>query len=173
MLKNYIIVAFRTIKRQKVFSLIKIFGLSVGIASCILIYLFVVDELSTDKFHKNRESLYRIVQIRYDKNSKEQTGLQQFIPPAVGPEIQLVLPEIKHQSRFSNGSGVVRYEDKYFRESVFMADSPFLEMFTFPLIYGDPKTALQNDQRHNHLPINILVKRIQWEKDLHFLLVRS
>jgi len=146
MLKNYLNVALRTIKRQKAFSFIKIFGLSVGIAVCILIYLFVVDELSTDKFHKNGEWLYRFVQVRYDKETEKQTGLQQFIPPAVGPELQRVIPEIQHQSRFVNGSCVVRYEDKIFRESVFMADSPFFEMFTFPLIYGDPKTALPNDQ---------------------------
>ena len=145
MFKNYLTTSLRTIKRQKVFSSIKIFGLAVGIAACLLIYLFVADELSTDRFHKNGDRLFRIVQVRYDKDSKAQTGLQQFIPPAVGPELLWLFPEIKHQSRFVSSSGVASYEDKIFRETITLADSSFLEMFTFPLIYGDSESVLSND----------------------------
>jgi len=146
MIRNYITIALRNIRRQKVFSSIKIVGLSIGIAASLLIYLFVADELSFDKFHSNGKNLYRVVQVRHDLNTGKLSNLQQFIPTPVGPELELSFSEMKHQSRFVNGSGVVLYEDKIFQENLTMVDSAFLEMFTFPLIYGDEAIALSNDQ---------------------------
>lgn len=154
---NYLKTAVRNILRYKGHSFIKIFGLSIGIAACVLIYLFVADELSFDKFHENGEQLYRFVQTQYDKESGKETGLQQFIPPPVGPEVLLSIPEVKHQTRFVSGSGVVRYKDNIFREFLAMADTPFFEMFTFPLIAGDPKAALSDDH-------NIVLTRSHAEK---------
>jgi len=146
LLKNYFVVALRTIRRQKVFSFIKIFGLSVGTASCILIYLFVADELSFDRFHENGEQLYRLVQVTSDRETGKETGREPFIPAPVGPQLQRLFPQIKHQSRYVNGAGVVRVEDNIFAETVTLADSRFFEMFTFPLELGNPATALPNDQ---------------------------
>lgn len=157
MFSNYLKIAVRNILRFKGHSFIKIFGLSIGIAACILIYLFVADELSFDKFHENGDSLFRFVQIHFDKDSGKETGIQQFIPPPVGPEILQSIPEVKHQTRFVVGSGVVRYKDNIFRESLAMADDPFFEMFTFPLIAGDPKAALSDDH-------NIVLTRSHAEK---------
>ncbi len=145
MIKNYLTVAWRTIKRQKVYSFIKVFGLSIGTAACILIYLFVVDELSFDKFHENSDRLFQVLQVRYDKNTGEETGRQQFLPTPIGPELKQSLPGIKHQTRLTRSSGAVRFEEKIFRENIWFADSPFFEMFTFPLIKGDPRTALSDD----------------------------
>jgi putative ABC transport system permease protein len=145
MIKNYLIVAWRNIKRQKVYSFIKIFGLSIGIAACILIYLFVVDELSFDRFHENGDRLFQVFQVRYDKNTEEETGRQQFIPTPTGPELRQTLPGIKHQTRYTRGSGAVRHKENLFRENIQLADSPFFEMFTFPLIKGDPATALSSE----------------------------
>jgi putative ABC transport system permease protein len=145
MIKNYLIVAWRNIKRQKVYSFIKIFGLSIGIAACILIYLFVVDELSYDKFHENGDRLFQVLQLRYDKDTGEETGRQQFMPTPTGPELKQTLPGIKHQTRFVRSSGAVRYNENLFRENIWLADSPFFEMFTFPLIKGDPVTALSGE----------------------------
>jgi putative ABC transport system permease protein len=145
MIKNYLTVAWRTIKRQKVYSFIKVFGLSIGIAACILIYLFVVDELSFDKFHENGDRLFQVLQVRYDKNTGEETGRQQFLPTPIGPELKQSLPGIKHQTRLTRSSGAVRYEENIFRENIWFADSPFFEMFTFPLIKGDAITALSDE----------------------------
>lgn len=145
MFHNYIKIAVRNILRFKGQSFVKIFGLSIGIAACLFIYLFIADELSFDKFHENGGQLFRFVQIQYEKESQRETGLQPFIPPPVGPEILLSIPEIKHQTRFVSASGVVRYKDNTFRESIAMADSPFFEMFSFPLIAGDPKVALSDN----------------------------
>jgi putative ABC transport system permease protein len=146
MIRNYFTVALRNLRKYKVFSCIKVFGLATGVAACILIYLYVRDELSFDKFHKNGDSLYRVVQATHDKNTGKETELGPFLPPPVGPQLQQDFPEIKHQSRFTSAAAVVRVEDKIFSESVTLADSPFFEMFTFPLVFGSPSSALPNDQ---------------------------
>ena len=145
MLSNYLKIAIRHILKYKGHSFIKIFGLSIGIAACMFIYLFVIDELSFDKFHKNGDQLYRFVQMQYDKESGKEIGIQQYIPTAVGPELLQSIPQVRFQSRLVNGSGVVRYNEKIFRETIGLVDAPFLEMFTFPLISGDPKTVLSDE----------------------------
>jgi putative ABC transport system permease protein len=142
---NYLKIAIRNILKYKSQSSIKIFGLSIGIAACIFIYLFVADELSFDRFHLNGDQLFRFVQIQFDKESGKETGLHPFIPTPVGPELIQSIPEIINQSRFVNASGVVRYKEMIFRETLSMVDTPFLEMFTFPLSAGDPKTSLSDD----------------------------
>lgn len=147
MLKNYVIVALRNIQRQKLYAFIKIFGLSIGIAACILIYLFIVDELSFDNFHKNGDRLFRVVRIQYDKDTKKETGRQQFMPPPTGPELEKTYPEIEHQTRFVNGSGSIRFKENVFRETLSLVDSSFFEMFSFPLIKGDLQRALT--ESHN------------------------
>jgi putative ABC transport system permease protein len=141
MFKNYVLTAFRAVRRNRVHSLIKIFGLSLGLAACILIYLFVVDELSFDGFHENGNRLFRVMQVRYDKDTERETGLQQFIPPAVGPELEKSLAEIEHQTRITNGMGVIRFGDRIFREPLTLVDAPFFQMFSFPLIKGDERTV--------------------------------
>jgi putative ABC transport system permease protein len=145
MFKNYLKVALRNIVRHKANSLIKIFGLSIGTAACILIYLFVADELSFDKFHENGDRLFRVIQITYDNDTGKPTGYQEFMPTPVGPELKRSFSEIKNEARYVIGSGVVRYREKIFQENLVLTDSPFFEMFTFPLIYGEPGSALSDD----------------------------
>lgn len=146
MLLNYLKVALRNIRKFKVFSLIKVFGLSIGLASCILIYLFVADELSFDKFHENGEDLYRVVRVSLDKDTGKETGLDPFLPAPAGPQLQTLFPEITHQSRFAAGATAVQAGDRVFSETVTLADSRFFEMFSFPLVSGTPQSALSNDQ---------------------------
>ncbi len=147
MLGNYLKVAFRHILRYRGLSFIKILGLSLGIASCLFIYLFITDELSFDNFHKNNNELFRLVQVQFNEDSGKETGRQQFIPTPVGPELIRSVPEVARQSRFVEGRGTVRYRDKTFNETLTMVDPAFLEMFTFPLIEGDPRRALADE--HN------------------------
>ncbi len=147
MFKNYFKITIRHIMRYKGHSFIKIFGLSIGIAACVFIYLFVADELSFDNFHENGDQLFRFVQIQFDKDSGNQTSFQQFIPTPVGPELIQSIPEVIHQTRLVNATGAVRYNQNIFRESLTMVDSSFFEMFTFPLLIGDSKSALFDD--HN------------------------
>jgi putative ABC transport system permease protein len=147
MFTNYVKIAIRNILRYKTLSFIKIFGLSIGIAACIFIYLFVADELSFDSFHRNGDRLFRFVQIQYDKDSEKETGLQPFIPTPVGPELVQAIPEIIAQTRFVNAPASVRFKEKIFAETLSLVDKPFFEMFTFPLVAGNPKTALVDDHQ--------------------------
>lgn len=142
MIGSYLKTAVRHIRKRRGLSALKIFGLSLGIASCLLIYLFVADELSFDDFHERGAALYRLVQIQYDEDSGQDTGYQEFMPAPVGPELLRTVPEVVRQSRFVTGRGVVRFRDKVFGETLTMVDPGFLEMFTFPLVAGDPRTAL-------------------------------
>lgn len=163
MIQNYLKTAIRNILRHKGHSFIEIFGLSIGIAACILIYLFVVDEFSFDKFHENGDQLYRVVQVKYDKDSGKETERQQFMPTPVGPTLQKSFTEIKHQTRYVSGSGVVRHKEKIFNENLTLADSPFFEMFTFPLVYGDPMAALSD--AHHVVLSQSCAKKYFGEKD--------
>lgn len=142
MIGSYLKTAVRHIRKRKGQSFLKIFGLSLGVASCLFIYLFVADELSFDDFHENGAALYRLVQIQYDEGSGRDTGFQEFIPTPVGPELLRTVPDAVRQSRFVTGQGVVRSGDKVFGETLTLVDPGFLEMFTFPLVAGDPRTAL-------------------------------
>ena len=144
---SYMKTAVRHMMKDRGHSFIKIFGLSLGIASCLFIYLFVADELSFDKFHKNSDSLFRLVQVQLNRETGRETGLQQFIPAPVGPELIQSVPDILSQTRFVAGQGALRFKDNVFSETVTLVDAAFLEMFTFPLISGDPRSALVEDHQ--------------------------
>ncbi len=145
MFDQYLKVALRHISKYKGLSFIKIFGLSLGIASCLFIYLFVAHELAFDNFHENGDELFRLIQIQFDKTTGKETGREQFIPPPVGPELIQSVPEVVRQTRFVSGQGVVRHKDKIFNETLTLVDPSFLEMFTFSLIQGDPRSALAEE----------------------------
>lgn len=144
MFKNYIKIAFRNMKRHKGYSFINITGLAVGMACCILILLWVQDEMSYDKFHEYRDRLYRIVDHEVFANGSEIYFTSN--PPALGPTLMNDYPEIVNTARIDwMGGRVVRHEDRIFQEDAFARVDPSLfEMFSFPLIAGDPKTALSD-----------------------------
>lgn len=146
MLRNYLTTAWRNIRRNKGYSLIKIAGLAMGIAVCLLIYLFVNDELSFDRFHENGDGLYRVLQVGYNPKSGVETDRTPFLPPPAGPELERSVSWVKGQTRFTTGSGAVRYGDEIFSESISLADRAFFEMFTFPLVSGNPVLALSRNQ---------------------------
>ena len=133
MFKNYIKIAFRNIKKHKGFSFINVAGLAVGIACCILISLWVQDEISYDRFHKNSDTLSGV----YFSNGSSST------PPALSEFLKNEYPEIMNSSRFSyTGRVKLHYGEKEFMENggVFV-DPSFLEMFTLEFVSGDPGTA--------------------------------
>jgi len=145
MWRSHLKVAIRHLLREKGHSFIKIFGLSLGIGSCLLIYLFVADELSFDKFHVKGNALFRLIQIQFDRTSGNETGYQESMPAPMGPELGRTVPEILRQTRFAAGQGIVQAGDKIFTETLTLVDPDFLEMFTFPLVAGDPRGALSDD----------------------------
>jgi putative ABC transport system permease protein len=142
MVKNYLKIAWRNLLRYKVYSFINIFGLAVGMASCILIFLWVKDELSYEDFHKNVENIYRIIKEDSDTSSKTS-----FTSPGVVLGLKRDFPEVVKAARFkiliSPPNLLVNANDKKFLESrIAFTDQDFLEMFTVSFVEGDPKTAL-------------------------------
>ncbi len=141
MFKNYMKIALRNIKRYKGYSFINIFGLAVGITCCILIFLWVQDEFSYDKFHENGDNLYL---VGTHQRLGNRTATSSGTPPALGPAFKEEYPEIANSVRFCNGPHalIFAYGEKRLREYVEAVDGSLLEMFSFPLLQGNPKTAL-------------------------------
>ncbi|HEX9503318.1 MAG TPA: ABC transporter permease [Patescibacteria group bacterium] len=138
MLRNYFKIAFRNIIRHKAYSIINISGLAIGMASSILILLWVQNEWSYDRFNKNAGQIYRITSNAGDfKTAVSTAGMTQGF--------QSALPVIKNTVRMY-GPGNVLFEagtHKFEENRVFFADSTFLDIFSYPLIKGDAHTALQ------------------------------
>ncbi len=141
MLKNYIKTAWRNLIRDKAYITINIAGLSVGIAASLIIGLYILNELSYDKFHEDSEKIYRI----YVDGS---FGATTFYSPMSSNEAKEALlnefPEIETATRlFKRNEQLIRVEDKkYNQKDVLFADKDFFEVFTFPLLSGDPEEAL-------------------------------
>ena len=138
MFRNYFKIAFRNIVRHKAYSLINISGLAIGMASSILILLWVQHELSYDRFHQNAGEIYRITSNAGDFKTSVSTA-------AMPQGFQSVMPMIKNTVRLSKPANMLfTIGDRKFEESrVFFVDSTFLSVFSFPLLKGDLPSALQ------------------------------
>ena len=145
MLRNYFKVAVRNILKYKFYSAINILGMTIGVTACILIVLYVADELSYDRFHKDADRIYQIG--LHGKIGGQNIRTTTTCPPlsrAMSEEI----PDVEESTRISHFWGsVVKYEDLAFTEErVYYADSNFFRFFDFELLSGDPKTVLRNPQ---------------------------
>jgi putative ABC transport system permease protein len=142
MFKNYLKVAWRNIVRHKGHSFINIFGLAVGIASCITILLWVRDEASYDRFHANAGSIYRIVVQASDPGGGEESFA--VLPPNLGPALKADFPEVRQAARhLPVGQQIVANGDKrFFEKNVSLVDPEFLQMFSFPLRRGQAGNVL-------------------------------
>ncbi|KPJ70007.1 hypothetical protein AMJ44_01380 [candidate division WOR-1 bacterium DG_54_3] len=146
MMKNYLKIAFRNMQRHKSFAFINIFGLSVGMACCLMILLFVRDELGFEKFHANSSRIYRTIVDEYvDGKWEHNVGS----PDLLGPALENEYPEVISYVRLFNPSWIdkwsVSYEKKYFYEdNLFFADPTIFKVFSIPLILGDPETVLMD-----------------------------
>ena len=142
MLLNYLKVAVRNLIRNKFYSFINIFGLTVGITATMLIVLYVNDELSFDRFHSNSDRIYR-VGIKGILSGAEFNGAASCSPMA--STLVAEFPEVESATRINQFTNVVvKNKDDVFTEpKMLLADSNFFEFFTFDLIEGDIKTALK------------------------------
>lgn len=143
MFKNYMKIAFRNLWRDKGNMLINLLGLATALLCCIIIFVFVRQELTYDRFHKKSDQIYRLTIEEINR-----PGARHFAStsPPMGPALVESFPEVEKAVRFRfPDSNVMQYEDKQFYEySVAYADSSFLSMFDFPLQKGDRETALDN-----------------------------
>jgi putative ABC transport system permease protein len=143
MLRNYLIIAFRNVTKNKVFSLINIFGLGTGLAVCLLIFQFVSHELSFDTFFDNADRIYRVTNDRFQNGKLIQHGTITY--PTIGPTMAKDYPEIEMYTRLMPGGDMnVKIDDKIFRgENCHFVDEHFLSVFSFPLLAGDRTSALK------------------------------
>ncbi len=146
MLRNYVNVALRNLLRNKSASLIKIISLSIGMICFAVILLFIVHELSYDRFHENPEQVFRVVKdFVNDDGSRIPDATT---PPAFGPAIQKDLPEVAYTTRLFPNWGrkyLIQYGDnRSYEEGVVRIDSSFFDVFSFPFVKGEKKTATAN-----------------------------
>lgn len=140
MFGNYLKVAWRNILKHKGYSLLNIAGLGLGIAACLLIALWIRDELGFDRFHPDVDRLHQIL-IRTDDAHVATTT-----PVLLAEALQAVVPEIAEASRFDNMGSVLlsRGSESFYERRLWAADPSFFGMFSFPFIEGDPASALRN-----------------------------
>lgn len=136
MLRSYLVIAWRDLVRHKVYSLINIAGLALGMACCILVQVYVEHEMSYDHFFKKASRIYRLV-----------TADGPAMPASLAPLMVEELPEVEEAVRITtpkrnypliSRGEVQRYQYVYF------ADANIFDVFDFPFVCGDPRTALQN-----------------------------
>jgi len=144
MLRNYFLIAFRNILRNKVYSSINIFGLALGVACCLLLSLYIQDELSYDTHHNRLDDIYRIT--THFTNDRGIDNLATASPP-IAMALWEEIPEIEFATRALNPPGLaqnlVKYGDNIFYETNgFIADSTLFDILTYELIEGNPKNAL-------------------------------
>jgi putative ABC transport system permease protein len=146
MFKHYLKIVARSLRSNKGFSFINIFGLAIGMACSLLIFLYVTDETSYDRYHKDAENIRRVVKdFINDDGSRIPDATT---PAALSPAMQREIPEVVKIARvFPSWGGIwlVKYSDKKLTEErVCRVDSSFFEVFTFPFIKGDAKNAFKD-----------------------------
>ena len=142
MIKNYFKTAFRNLWRNKIFSIIKILGLGIGLTVCMLIFLYTKDEISFDQFHKNKAQLYRIIQTwKFGQDPLQNMGITTGI---VGEAFAKEIPEIQQYVRINGEAVTVKKRNDVFTENPMFVDDNFFSVFTFPLLQGNKKMALKD-----------------------------
>jgi putative ABC transport system permease protein len=142
MIRSYLKIAVRNLLRDRSFSFINILGLAIGMASAILILLWVQNEISFDRFHKNGARLFEVWENDISDNQIH-TGVP--TPQLMGPALKKDYPEIEASSRIGwNQYILFNFKEKAIKANGTWADPSFLAMFSFPLLKGDPATALND-----------------------------
>ena len=146
MLKSYLIIALRQLRKTPAYSLINLVGLALGLACAILILLYVQDEFSYDRFHQNRERIYRIVETRVAADRSERSFAATMGP--VGPALVEAFPEIKHSVRMRSRTGLGRLalrvdEQRFYVADHLVTEPSFFEIFDFKLLQGEAQHALR------------------------------
>jgi len=140
MIKNYFKIALRNLKRNKAFSFINIFGLAIGLTSFMLIAVFVLNELSYDKYPAQAKNMYRVI---LSVTGNGDIAAYPMVDVAVGEGMKNAFPEIKATTRLASAQDFIKFNDKQFKEKqLAFADSNFLQLFSIPLVEGDITTAL-------------------------------
>ncbi len=143
MFKNYLKIALRNIFKYKVYSLINMLGLSLGIGITILIYLYVKNDFTYDEFHERKDRIYRVVFQQYERDGSS-SDLKVHAPIPFGPDLKNEMPEVENAIRFSNPVTFVRKDNVVGEEEILMADRSFFKTFTFNFTSGNSETSLDD-----------------------------
>jgi putative ABC transport system permease protein len=145
MIKNYLKVAIRNLLRHKGYAFINILGLAVGIAASVLIFLYITNEMSYDKFHEEADRTYR---LKADWSNQGDSRIHQLGTPFIlAQTIREKYPQVEFITQLSGplGDVIIRYKDTAFKETdVFCAEPSFFDVFSFPLLKGNPETSLKD-----------------------------
>ncbi|TLV03039.1 ABC transporter permease [Dyadobacter luticola] len=141
MIRNFLKIAWRTLLRNRAFSAINIAGLGIGLASCMLIGLYVLDELSFDRYHKNADRIVRVVFKGIMQGGKLNEA---HVMPPTAAALKADYPEVLASTRIRQaGAPLIVLNEKLFTDDrMAFVDSNFFDIFTFPLVQGNAKTAL-------------------------------
>lgn len=142
MIRNYFLIALRNLGRHKIHGFINIAGLGLGMACCLLLFLLIRHEWSYDRFHENGDRLYRVT-IPYQAPDGS-ISHQNMMFPDFTPQLDAEFPSIAEATRFVQGNLDLRVENEFYRQLAVEVDPGFFEMFSFPLLAGDPPTALDD-----------------------------
>lgn len=134
MFKNYLLVTFRNLAKNRLFTFINILGLGIGLSVCIVAFFNHMFNYEFDRTHENFDEIYRITSFR-DMQGREQE--QGVVPATLGLEIKKDIPGIQRAARLMRTGSPVREGDDIFPAQISYIDPEFLDIFTFPLIYGD------------------------------------
>ncbi len=141
MFKNYFTIAFRNLRRNKIYSIINILGLSLGLGCGMLIILYVKDEVSYDRFHNQVDNIYRVSMqsVNPDGSPRNKGGWTGYFQ---GPRFTAGIPDLKTFVRTQSNQRDIKTGTEIKSQSVHIVDSSFFQVFSFPLLSGNPKTAL-------------------------------
>ncbi|MDX1941936.1 MAG: FtsX-like permease family protein [Saprospiraceae bacterium] len=160
MFKNFLLTSWRSIKTKPGISILNVFSLAIGIAVFLFIFLYAQREWSFDQFHKDAERIYRVVFVRYNPGQEPYRGAAVF--PGVGSALKRELGEIEEVCRVVpvwGGKGLLVYEEKAFEsEHINYVDTSFFRFFSFPLLEGNPNTALK--EAHTAVLSQMMAHRI-------------
>ncbi len=150
MIRNYLTIAFRNLRKKKMYSAINLLGLGVGMACSLMILLFVLNELSYDTFHQDADRIFRITETVRDKGGaivEKSAAISWAAGPALASEYPDAVVTRMYQAWQKEPLMVLREPEKRFYENgIFFVDTTFFDMFTFPLLTGDPQRVLNDPQ---------------------------
>ncbi len=142
MIKNYLLIAIRNIRQSPMYAFINIFSLAIGLAACMVIYLFIRDERSFDDFHANKGAIYRLDEIQnFTGTNVQKVALSM---PGMGPNLRREFPEVANFTRFMGREKqlIVKDEKRFLLPHLATVDSTFLQIFDFKVLIGDRASAL-------------------------------
>ena len=142
MLRNYLKIALRSLKKRLGYTAINVIGFALGMACCLLIFMLVRTEWSYDRFHEKADRIYRTSLEYYSPEGELQ--YQNMMFPDFTPALAQEFPGIEHATRFVQGEMDLWIDNQAYRKEMTEVDSTFFELFSFPLIVGDPVTVLDD-----------------------------